>query len=113
MDKVYLKIKQLAEDLRAMSKRLDIAIITATQVNRDAIDASDASMKDTSESTGLLHTVDGLFGIVQNPMLKSQGKYKIKTLKNRDGGYVGTSILFDIQYNLMRITQDPNSEIVN
>jgi hypothetical protein len=46
-------------------------------------------------------------------MLKSQGKYKIKTLKNRDGGYVGTSILFDIQYNLMRITQDPNSEIVN
>lgn len=112
-ENTYLKIKQLAEDLRAMSKRLNIAIVTATQVTRDAIDASDASMKDTSESTGLLHTVDGLFGIVQNPMMKSQNKYKIKTLKNRDGGYVGTSILFDIQYNLMRITQDPNSEIVN
>lgn len=112
-ENTYLKIKQLAEDLRAMAKRLDIAVVTATQVNRDAIDASDASMKDTSESTGLLHTVDGLFAIVQNPMLKSQNKYKIKTLKNRDGGYVGTSILFNIQYNLMRITQDPDSEIVN
>lgn len=112
-ENTYLKIKQLAEDLRAMSKRLNIAVVTATQVNRDAIDASDASMKDTSESTGLLHTVDGLFGIVQNPILKAQNKYKIKTLKNRDGGYVGTNILFDINYNLMRITQDPNAEIVS
>lgn len=112
-ENTYLKIKQLAEDLRAMAKRLDIAIVTATQVNRDAIDASDASMKDTSESTGLLHTVDGLFAIVQNTMLKSNNKYKIKTLKNRDGGYVGTSILFDISYPLMRIVQDPNSEIIN
>lgn len=112
-ENTYLKIKQLAEDLRAMAKRLDVAIVTATQVNRDAIDASDASMKDTSESTGLLHTVDGLLAIVQNPQLKAQGKYKIKNLKNRDGGYVGTSILFNIDYNLMRIVQDPQAEIVN
>lgn len=32
-DDTYMKIKQLAEDLRAMAMRNECAIITATQVN--------------------------------------------------------------------------------
>ena len=52
-ENTYLKIKQIAEDLRAMGQRHDWLIVTATQITRGGYNSSDITMGDIAESAGL------------------------------------------------------------
>jgi hypothetical protein len=110
-ENTYMKIKQLAEDLRAMAMRNDWAIITATQVNRAGFDSTDIGMNNVSESAALLHTVDAMFGIIQDPVMHTNCEYILKLLANRDDGHKNTKRKFNINYDYMRIVADPHSEM--
>jgi hypothetical protein len=76
-------------------------------------DATDLSMNSASESSGLVATVDGMFGIIQDPIMYTNNEYKLKLLANRDEGYKNSYKKFLVDYNFMRISEDPNSEIIN
>ena len=112
-ENTYMKIKQIAEDLRAMGQRNEWAIVTATQTKQSEFDATDLSMNSASESSGLVATVDGMFGIIQDPLMYSNNEYKIKVLANRDEGYKNSYKKIIVDYSHMRITEDPNSQIMN
>lgn len=112
-ENMYMKIKQIAEDLRAMAMRNDWAIITATQVNRSGFGSTDLSINNISESAALGHTVDAMFGIIQDELMHSNREYMLKLLANRDDGYKNSRKKFLINYDLMRITEDPDSPIHN
>jgi replicative DNA helicase len=105
-DNLYYKIKQIAEDVRAMAQRNDWAIISATQTKQSAFDEADMSMNAVSESSGLVATVDMMFAILQTPSMYLDKKYKLKVLANRDEGYKNFMKMFDVDYNFMRITED-------
>jgi replicative DNA helicase len=111
-ENTYMKIKQIAEDLRGMAMTNDWCVITATQTKQGDFDASDLSMSSASESSALAATVDSMFGIIQDPLMYSNHQYKIKVLKNRDEGYKNSYRLFNVDYSYMRITEDPDSEII-
>jgi replicative DNA helicase len=110
-ENTYMKIKQLAEDLRAMAMRNDWAIITATQVNRAGFDSTDIGMNNVSESSALLHTVDAMFGIIQDPLMHTNREYILKLLANRDEGHKNSKRKFSIDYDYMRIMEDMSSEM--
>lgn len=110
-ENLYMKIKQIAEDLRAMAMRNNWAVITATQVNRSGFDSTDLSMNNVSESAALIHTIDAMFGIIQDPVMHANREYILKLLANRDDGHKNAKRKFDINYEYMRITEDPNSEM--
>jgi hypothetical protein len=76
-------------------------------------DATDLSMNSASESSGLVATVDGMFGIIQDPLMYTLNEYKLKLLANRDEGYKNSYKKFLVDYNYMRISEDPNSQIIN
>lgn len=76
-------------------------------------DATDLSMNSASESSGLVATVDGMFGIIQDPLMYTTNEYKLKLLANRDEGYKNSYRKFLVDYNFMRISEDPTSEIIN
>ena len=111
-ENTYMKIKQIAEDLRAMGMRNGWTIVTATQVGRSAYSSSDMILEQISESAGLIHTVDSMFGIIQDEIMYMNQEYFIKNLANRDDGYKGSKKKFFINYDYMRITEDVNSEII-
>lgn len=111
-ENMYMKIKQIAEDLRAMAMRNDWAIITATQVNRSGFGSSDLSATNISESAALGHTVDAMFGIIQDEIMHANEEYILKLIANRDDGYKNSRRKFLINYEYMRITEDPNSQII-
>ena len=100
-----MKIKQIAEDLRAMGDRNNWLIITATQIKRSGYESSDISMEDIAESAGLSHTADMIYGIIQDPVMHSNYEYWLKILKIRDGEGKNTKCRFDINYNYMRLTE--------
>ena len=110
-ENTYMKIKQIAEDLRAMAMEEQWAVITATQTNRGGWETSDLNITDVSESAALLHTVDVLFGIITNAEMKARGEYLLKCLANRVSGYENTRKRFEIEWKYARISEDKNSPI--
>ena len=110
-ENTYMKIKQIAEDVRAMAQRNNWAIISATQTKQSAFDEENMAMNAVSESSGLVATVDLMFGIIQTPLMYANGCYKLKVLANRDEGYKNSMKLFNVDYKYMRVTEDPTSGI--
>lgn len=115
-ENMYLKIKQIAEDLRAMGNRNGWLIVTATQINRNGYNSSDIGMGDVAESAGLSHTADLMLGIIQDDLMRASNEYWLKVLKIRDGEGKGVKCKLDINYNYMRLTETDdvtNSNIHN
>lgn len=110
-ENTYMKIKQIAEDLRAMAMEEQWAVITVTQANRSGIDASDLGLTNVSESAALIHTVDLLFAIITNPEMKARSEYYLKCLANRVAGYENTRKRFTMDWKYARIEEDKNSPI--
>ena len=119
-ESTYLKIKQIAEDLRGIAVKYNLAIITATQCGRSALNGSDINMEDVAESMGLLHTVDTCFGIIQtDDMRMGSGNendegvpvpyYFLKILKIREGEGRDTKFKIDANYNKMKLIEKPET----
>lgn len=104
-ENTYLKIKQIAEDLRAMGARNNWLIVTATQINRNNYNSSDLTMGDVAESAGLSHTADMMLGIIQDELMHASNEYWLKILKIRDGEGKGVKCKLNINYNYMRLTE--------
>jgi archaellum biogenesis ATPase FlaH len=104
-ENTYMKIKQIAEDVRGMAMSNGWAVITATQTKQGDFDATDLSINSAAESSALVATVDGLFGIIQDPMMYASREYKLKLIANRDDGYKNAYKIFNVDYTYMRIME--------
>jgi archaellum biogenesis ATPase FlaH len=104
-ENTYLKIKQIAEDLRAMGVRNKWLIVTATQITRSGYNSTDIGMGDVSESAGLSHTADVMLGIIQDDLMRASYEYWLKVLKIRDGEGKGMKCKLNINYTYMRLTE--------
>jgi archaellum biogenesis ATPase FlaH len=104
-ENTYMKIKQIAEDLRAMGQRNDWLITTATQITRSGYNSSDITMTDIAESAGLSHTADVMYGIIQDDLMRANNEYWLKVLKIRDGEGKGTKCKLNINWNYMRLVE--------
>lgn len=104
-ENTYMKIKQIAEDLRGMAMANEWAVLTGTQTKQGDFDSTDLTMTSASESSGLVATVDGLFGIIQDPIMYANREYKLKMIANRDDGYKNSHKMFRVDYNYMRIIE--------
>lgn len=104
-DDMYMKIKQISEDLRAIAVRQECLVLTATQTNRSAFDSNDITMSNIAESAGLIHTADTMFGIIQDSDMRADNMYQVKILKIRDGEGKNTKMELRIDYKKMRITE--------
>jgi archaellum biogenesis ATPase FlaH len=110
-ENTYMKIKQIAEDLRGVAMANEWAILTATQTKQGDFDSTDLTITSAAESSGLVATVDGLFGIIQDPIMYANKEYKLKLIANRDDGYKNSHKMFNVDYNYMRIVE--NSEPIH
>lgn len=81
----YTYIKAIAEELRGLAVEYGVALITATQTNRDGFNSSDVDLTNTSESFGLPATADFMCAIISTEELEDMGQLMIKQLKNRYG----------------------------
>ena len=104
-ENTYMKIKQIAEDLRAMAVRNDWVVITATQINRSGYDSTELSLGNIAESAGLSHTADMIYGIIQDTSMHMNNEYWLKILKIRNGSGKNSRTMYRINYEYMRLTE--------
>ena len=107
-ENTYMKIKQIAEDLRAMAIKHDWAVITATQTNRQQFDTNDINGANVSESSALIATVDLMFGIIASPEMRIKDKYILKCMYDRVARKDGYKKDYSLSSEYLRITEDPN-----
>jgi len=112
-ENTYMKIKQIAEDLRAMGQRNSWLVVTATQITRSGYNSSDITMSDIAESAGLSHTADVMYGIIQDDLMRANEEYWLKILKIRDGEGKGTKCRLNIIWNYMRLVESEDLSTSN
>jgi len=79
--------------------------------HNSGINNTNPSLTDVSESTALLHTVDVLFGIITEPLMKSNGEYYLVCLADRVAGYENMKKRFTVDFKHSRIEEDMTTDI--
>ena len=103
---LFLKGKHLAEGLRYLADKHNVALITATQTNKSVWGASDISLRDIPESKAVAETADAVWAIIRNSEMKRQNKYRLKVLKLRDGEYKDEQIRYDFNTTFLSMEND-------
>ena len=103
---LYLKGKHLAEGLRYLADKFDMAVITATQLDKAVWGANDVKLADIPESKAVAETADSVWAIIRNNDMKRNNKYRLKILKLRDGEHKGEMVLFDFNTRYLTIEND-------
>lgn len=80
---MYEYVKAICEELRGLAVEANVPVVSATQLNRGAVDSSDIDFDDISESFGLPATVDLLWALIRSEDLDAQNRVMIKQLKSR------------------------------
>lgn len=107
---LFVKDKYVSEELRNLSKELGVLMVTASQLNRSAVEEVEFDHSHISGGISKINTADNVFGILTSRAMRERGKYQIQCMKSRSSTGVGQKI--DLDYNLesMRITDSGESE---
>lgn len=82
----YAYYKAIAEELHGLSKKYNIPVVTAAQLNRSAYGNKDAGMESIADSLGIVQTADVFIAMITDDVLKENGRMYWKFLKNRNTG---------------------------
>jgi KaiC/GvpD/RAD55 family RecA-like ATPase len=101
---LFVKDKYVSEELRNLAKELGMLMVTASQLNRSAVEEIEFDHSHISGGISKINTADNVFGIFTSRAMKERGKYQIQCMKSRSSTGVGQKI--DLEYNIetMRIT---------
>lgn len=102
----YESVKEITEDIRALSYTFSCPIISATQANRSAFSTPNPDMDMTSESMGLSHTVDAQISIWTEKEDFELGIIHMGIVKNRFGPRQCHTVL-EIDYETLSL-KDPD-----
>jgi len=105
----FIKDKYVAEELRNLAKELNVLLVTASQLNRSAVEEIEFNHSHIAGGISKINTADNVFGIFTSRAMKERGQYQIQCLKSRSSTGVGSKI--DLEYNIetMRITDEGES----
>jgi archaellum biogenesis ATPase FlaH len=103
---LFVKDKYVSEELRNLAKELGVLMVTASQLNRSAVEEVEFDHSHISGGISKINTADNVFGIFTSRAMKERGKYQIQCMKSRSSTGVGQKIDLDYNMDNMRIT-DP------
>lgn len=102
----FIKDKYVSEELRNLAKELGVVMVTASQLNRTAVEEVEFDHSHIAGGISKINTADYVFGIFTSRSMRERGKYQIQCMKSRSSTGVGNKI--DLEYNIdtMRITDE-------
>jgi replicative DNA helicase len=109
---LFVKDKYVSEELRNLAEELNVFFVTASQLNRSAVEEIDYDHSHISGGISKINTADNVFGIFTSRAMKERGKYQLQCMKNRSGAGTGQKIDLDYSIETMRIT-DPGPDSQN
>lgn len=105
---LFTKDKFVSEELRAIGSDWDIPVISASQLNRQSVEAQEFDHSHIAGGISKINTADNVFAIFTSMTMKESGRYKIQFLKTRSSNVVGQSLELAYDPTCMRITDAPH-----
>ena len=102
---MYETIKKICEGLRKIAMRNNWCVVSATQAKVSTFTSDDLGLDSPAESSGLVATVDSLFGITGDP---DDPCLKIKNVANRSEGYMNSYAMYRKVKDFYRLVEDGN-----
>jgi KaiC/GvpD/RAD55 family RecA-like ATPase len=107
---LFVKDKYVSEELRNLAKELGVLMVTASQLNRSAVEEAEFDHSHISGGISKINTADNVFGIFTSRAMKERGKYQIQCMKSRSSTGVGQKIDLDYNIETMRISDSGGEE---
>jgi replicative DNA helicase len=106
---LFVKDKYVSEELRNLAKELNVLFVTASQLNRSAVEEIEFDHSHISGGISKINTADNVFGIFTSRSMRERGLYQIQLMKTRSSSGVGQKIELKFDVETLRITDDGES----
>ena len=103
---LFVKDKYVSEELRNLSKELNVLFVTASQLNRSAVEEIEFDHSHIAGGISKINTADNVFGIFTSRSMRERGLYQIQLMKTRSSSGVGQKIELRFNNETLRISDD-------
>jgi archaellum biogenesis ATPase FlaH len=103
---LFIKDKYVSEELRNLAKELNILLVTASQLNRSAVEEVEFDHSHISGGISKINTADNVFGIFTSRHMREKGQYQLQIMKTRSSSGVGQKIDLSFDVDTLRIFDD-------
>ena len=100
---LFVKDKYVSEELRNLAKELNCVFVTASQLNRSAVEEIEFDHSMISGGISKINTADNVFGIFTSRAMRERGRYQIQLMKTRSSSGVGQKIDLEFDVESLRI----------
>ena len=100
---LFVKDKYVSEELRNLAKELNVLFVTASQLNRSAVEEIEFDHSHISGGISKINTADNVFGIFTSRAMRERGRYQIQLMKTRSSSGVGMKVDLEFDIDSLRI----------
>jgi len=100
---LFVKDKYVSEELRNLAKELNVLFVTASQLNRAAVEEIEFDHSHISGGISKINTADNVFGIFTSRAMRERGRYQIQLMKTRSSSGVGQKVDLEFDLESLRI----------
>jgi KaiC/GvpD/RAD55 family RecA-like ATPase len=100
---LFIKDKYVSEELRNLATERDLLFVTASQLNRGAVEEIEFDHHHIAGGISKVQTADNLVGIFTSNAMREKGRYQIQFMKTRSSSGVGTKVDLRFDPDTLRI----------
>jgi archaellum biogenesis ATPase FlaH len=100
---LFVKDKYVSEEIRNLAMETQCVTVTASQLNRSAVEEIEFNHSHISGGLSKIMTADNVIGILTNRQMKDRGEYQIHFMKTRSSSGVGQKINLGFNVDTLRI----------
>lgn len=100
---LFIKDKYVSEELRGLAVEYNFVLLTASQLNRSAVQEQEHDHSMIAGGISKIQTADNVISIYATTAMKERGEYQIQFLKTRSSGGVGAKLTLGFDPATLRI----------
>jgi archaellum biogenesis ATPase FlaH len=103
-ENLFIKDKYVSEELRNLAMEKQCIFVTASQLNRSAVEEVEFDHSHISGGLSKIQTADNVIGIFTSRAMRERGRYQIQLMKTRSSSGVGMKLDLEFNVDTLRIT---------
>ncbi len=101
---LFVKDKYVSEEIRNLAMETKCITVTASQLNRSAVEEIEFDHSHISGGLSKIMTADNVIGIFTSRAMKERGRYQIQFMKTRSSSGVGQKVDLEFNVETLRIS---------
>jgi hypothetical protein len=107
---LFVKDKYVSEEIRNLAMETQCITVTASQLNRSAVEEIEFDHSHISGGLSKIMTADNVIGIFTSRAMRERGRYQIQFMKTRSSSGVGQKCDLEFNVDTLRITDIDEEE---